>query len=170
MAQAQMHLEKLSTGQILEINLRQKNHGAESNIDVMTPEELELYKGNCNEYIATAQNFLESAKSEQIKKSQATLVKKYEDELKLIEVKLKEHNKAAGESEIETSTAEVELMDGQFVFLGVVELAKYLGWSKQRVSWNAQQGKIEKPAGKMYGSERPLWTPSQAERIKEQHS
>ena len=167
MAHAQMTLEKLSIGQIMDIEKRVKESGAPSRIEVMTAEELELYKGNCHESIATAQKIIDSMTNERVQKSQGTIIKQYEAQLEAIEVQLK---KLAAESEpekAETSTAQVELIDGQIVYLGVMEMAKYLGWSKQRVSAANQRGNIEAPAARV--GARPLWTPSQAKRIKEKH-
>jgi hypothetical protein len=169
MAQAQMTLEKLSIGQIMDIEKRWKESALRvpDRIYVMTAEELELYKGNCHEYIANAQEAIEKSKSDQVKKGQESIIKKYQSELELVEVELK---KIAAESEpekAETSTAQVELIDGQIVYLGVMEMAKYLGWSKQRVSASYYRGNIEAPAARV--GNRPLWTPSQARKIKEKH-
>jgi hypothetical protein len=169
MAQSQMTLEKLTITQLLQIDARLKESGASDRIEVMTAEELELYKGNCHDYIANAQETIEKSNSDQVKEAQQSLVVKYQAELEAIDVQLNKLQTELTPENVETSTAQVELMDGSLVFLGVVELAKYLGWSKQRVSAAHHRGKLLAPEGKMYGSERPLWTPSQAREIKEKY-
>lgn len=166
MAQSQMTLEKLSIGQIMDIDKRFKESDTDNRIYVMTAEELELYKGNCNEYIANAQETIARFKeSGQVKHAQESIVNKYQSELELVEVQLKKLEAELNPEKVETSTTQVELIDGQIVYLGVMEMAKYLGWSKQRVSAAFYRGKIEKPVARV-GS-RPLWSPSQAKKIKE---
>lgn len=52
----------------------------------------------------------------------------------------------------------------EVVYLGVVELAAFIGWHKAKTHTYYRRGVIEKPAA--YVGTRPLWTLEQAERIK----
>jgi hypothetical protein len=167
MAHAQMTLEKLSIGQIMDIEKRVQESDASTRIEVMTAEELELYKGNCHESISTAQKIIDSMTNERVKQAQQTIINQYEAQLEAIEVQLKKLTAESEPEKAETSTAQVELIDGQIVYLGVMEMAKYLGWSKQRVSASYYRGNIEAPAARV--GNRPLWSPAQARRIKEKH-
>lgn len=165
MAHAQMTLEKLSLGQIIDINKRAEQSGESERIYVMTAEELELYKGNCNEYIGTAKEAIAKTDNKQVIIGQQSVIDRYAGELEIVEAQLKKIKSELNQGKIEKSTTEVELIDGQIIYLGVMELSKFLGWSKQRVSAAYKDERIETPAA-MVG-QRPLWTPSQATRIKE---
>jgi hypothetical protein len=164
MANAQLTLEKLSPSQIMDIEKRTKQGGFSNRLEVMTAEELELYKGNCNEYIATAQEVIAKSSNAQVNKGQESLIKKYQGELELIQVRLDKIEKELNRDKIVKSSLEVELIDNQMIFLGVQELADFLGWDKRKVSVYRQRGKIERPCA-MVGR-RPLWSPKQAEAIK----
>jgi hypothetical protein len=165
MTNTQITLEKLSLNQIMEVEKRAKINGFSNRLDVMTAEELELYKGNCHEYISTAQEVISKSSNAQVNKGQESIIKRYQGELEYIQVRLDEIQKELDKGEIVKSSLEVELIDNQMIFLGVQELADFLGWDKRKVSVYRQRGKIEKPCA-MVGR-RPLWSPKQARQIKE---
>jgi hypothetical protein len=167
----QLQLEKLNGNQLVDINKRAKEAGITDSIEVMTAEELELYKGNINENIATAEelaknssDFILSSQEDLIAYNKKTLIK-IDDRLSSIRSELANNSDNFSPTQVELE----EDQGGQFIVYGVQELADFLGWDKRRVSDFYKRDRIEAPAGRTAGiRQRPLWTPAQVKRIKAQ--
>jgi len=137
----------------------------------MTLEEMELYKQNLIGWITNAEMLRDNADADNIKEIHQETVDRHEKNYQhLLERYSSLKDELAKDSD-NFSTTQVELEEdqgGQFIVYGVQELADFLGWDKRRVSDFYKRGRIEAPAGRTAGTKpRPLWTPEQARRIKE---
>jgi hypothetical protein len=169
----QLQLDKLSGEQLTEIAKREEAKGNDL-VEAMTAEELELYKGNLNEHIATATE-LAKGSSGIVKSSQEGLIAHNEKMLVRVEERLSSikselakdsDNLSSTQSELmENLLREVDLNDTELVFYGVSELATFVGEDKRLISKHNKLEKIEKPIGRV--GIRPIWTHEQAVRIKE---
>jgi hypothetical protein len=168
----QLQLEELSSDQLTEIEKRRLEAGVDNEIDVMTLEEMELYKQNLIGWITNAEMIRDNSDNEKFIKAHQETVDRHERQYtRLMERYSSLKDELANNSD-NFSTTQVELeedQDGQFIVYGVQELADFLGWDKRRVSDFYKRDRIEAPAGRTAGIRpRPLWTPAQAKRIKEE--
>jgi hypothetical protein len=167
----QLQLEELSSDQLTEIEKRRLEAGVDNEIDVMTLEEMELYKQNLIGWITNAEMIRDNSDNEKFIKAHQETVDRHERQYtRLMERYSSLKDELANNSD-NFSPTQVELeedQDGQFIVYGVQELADFLGWDKRRVSDFYKRDRIEAPAGRTAGIRpRPLWTPAQAKRIKE---
>jgi hypothetical protein len=164
----QLTLEKLSIAQMADINKRANEAGEPEPIQIMTAEELELYKGNVHENITKAEE-LKKGSSKIIQETQTALIAHNQKTLARIEERLSSIRVELAKNADKTSSTTGELIPegDELVFYGVSELATFVGQDKRLISKHNKLNKIEKPVGRV--GVRPIWTHEQALRIKEQY-
>jgi predicted nucleic acid-binding Zn-ribbon protein len=162
----QLTLEKLSIAQMSDINKRANEAGEPEPIQIMTAEELELYKGNVHENITKAEE-LKKGSSKIIQETQTALIAHNQKTLARIEERLSSLRVELAKEANNSSLTQGELIPegDELVFYGVSELATFVGEDKRLISKHNKLDKIEKPVGRV--GVRPIWTHEQALRIKE---
>lgn len=162
----QLTLEKLSIAQMSDINKRANDAGEPEPIQIMTAEELELYKGNVHENITKAEE-LKKGSSKLIQETQTALIAHNQKTLARIEERLSSLRVELAKEASNSGSTQGELVPegDELVFYGVSELATFVGEDKRLISKHNKLDKIEKPVGRV--GVRPIWTHEQALRIKE---
>jgi len=167
----QLQLEELSSDQLTAIERRRLDAGVDRAVDVMTLEEMELYKQNLIGWITNAEMLRDNSDSDKFIKMHQETVDRHESQYQHLLERYSSLKDELAKNSDNFSPTQVELEEdqgGQFIVYGVQELADFLGWDKRRVSDFYKRGRIEAPAGRTAGLKpRPLWTPEQARRIKE---